>query len=195
MTTAIYARVSTKGQDTDNQIDQLREVARKAGWEISETFVDHGISGAKGRNQRPGLDSLLKAVTRREITRVMVWSVDRLGRSLQDLIATLNEINDSGADLYLHQQSIDTSTPAGRALFGMLGVFAEFERSIISNRVRAGLEKAKARGQKLGRKAVAPITKTQIRELRAKGLSQTKIANRVGLSQAKVSQVLREAPS
>ncbi len=179
MTTAIYARVSTKGQDTDNQIDQLREVAMKAGWEISETFVDHGISGAKGRNQRPGLDSLLKAVTRREITRVMVWSVDRLGRSLQDLIATLNEINDSGADLYLHQQSIDTSTPAGRALFGMLGVFAEFERSIISNRVRAGLEKAKARGQKLGRKAVAP----------------TKIANRVGLSQAKVSQVLREAPS
>ncbi len=195
MTTAIYARVSTKGQDTDNQIDQLREVASKAGWEISEVFVDHGISGAKGRNQRPGLDTLLKAVTRRDVTRVMVWSVDRLGRSLQDLIATLNEINESGADLYLHQQSIDTSTPAGRALFGMLGVFAEFERSIISSRVRAGLEKAKARGQKLGRKAVPPIIKKQIRELREDGLSQTKIANRVGLSQAKVSQVLREAPS
>lgn len=195
MTTAIYARVSTKGQDTDNQIDQLREVASKAGWEISEVFVDHGISGAKGRNQRPGLDTLLKAVTRRDVTRVMVWSVDRLGRSLQDLIATLNEINESGADLYLHQQSIDTSTPAGRALFGMLGVFAEFERSIISSRVRAGLEKAKARGQKLGRKSVAPIIKKQIRELREDGLSQTKIANRVGLSQAKVSQVLREAPS
>jgi DNA invertase Pin-like site-specific DNA recombinase len=124
---AIYARVSTKAQKTDNQMNALRETASRAGWEIVAEFVDEGISGAKGRDQRPQFDALSKAVTRREVDVVMSWSVDRLGRSLQHLLSFLTELNASSADLYLHQQGVDTTTPAGKALFQMMGVFAEFE--------------------------------------------------------------------
>jgi|TARA_B110000046_G_scaffold184378_1_gene222702 DNA invertase Pin-like site-specific DNA recombinase len=192
MTAAIYARVSTKEQNTDNQVLELKKVAEKAGWEISNTFIDHGISGSKGRKDRPALDTLLKTITRRETKRVLVWSVDRLGRSLQDLISTLNEINSSGAELYIHQQAIDTGTSSGRMLFSMLGVFAEFEREMISERVSAGLERAKANGVKLGRKRIPPITERKVIELSNKGLSQRKVATRVNISQQKVSMILRE---
>lgn len=192
MTAAIYARVSTKEQNTDNQVLELKKVAEKAGWEISNTFIDHGISGSKGRKDRPALDTLLKTITRRETKRVLVWAVDRLGRSLQDLISTLNEINSSGAELYIHQQAIDTGTSSGRMLFSMLGVFAEFEREMISERVSAGLERAKANGVKLGRKRIPPITERKVIELSNKGLSQRKVATRVNISQQKVSMILRE---
>jgi DNA invertase Pin-like site-specific DNA recombinase len=110
------------------------------------------------------LDETLKAITQRKADRVMVWSVDRLGRSLQDLISTLNDIKGTAADLYIHQQAIDTSTPAGKALFGMLGIFAEFEKEIISERVVSGLDRAKANGVRLGRKPVAPITVKKVKE-------------------------------
>lgn len=192
MTTAIYARVSTKNQDTDNQVLELRAIAEKAGWEIGDVYIDHGISGAKGREERPALDNLLKDVTRRKVSRVMVWSVDRLGRSLQDLISTLNEIKDAGADLFIHQQALDTSIPAGKAMFSMLGVFAEFEREMIRERVRSGLEKAKQKGTKLGRKSTAPIIAKQIIQYRNEGLSQTDIARKVGVSQGTVSNILRK---
>lgn len=194
MKTAIYLRVSTKQQDTSNQKKVLEEVAQRAGWEIVAVFEDEGISGAKGRSDRPGLDNLLKAVTRREIDKVLVWSVDRLGRSLKDLISTLDEILNSGAELYLHVQAVDTSTAAGKAMFQMLGIFAEFERGIIQERVRAGLEKARAKGVKLGRKRIAPILAKQIVSLSKAGLSQSKIAKRVGVSQPSVSNILRNQP-
>jgi len=192
MTVSIYARVSTKEQNTENQIEVLKGVASKAGWEIARIFIDNGISGSKGRKERPALDALLKSVTQRETTRVLVWSVDRLGRSLQDLISTLNEINDAGAELYIHQQAIDTGTSAGRMLFSMLGVFAQFEREMISERVNAGITRAKKKGVKFGRKPVAPIIKKQVVELSEGGLTQTKIAKRLGISQPKVSLILRE---
>lgn len=144
---AIYARVSTKGQTTDNQMIALREVARRAGWSIVTEYVDDGISGAKGRDQRPQFCALLKAITRREVDIVMSWSVDRLGRSLQHLLSFLGELNGSGADLYLHQQGVDTTTPAGKALFQMMGVFAEFERSMIQERVKSGIERAQVEEQ------------------------------------------------
>ena len=108
-----------------------------------------GISGAKGRDKRPGLDKVLRAVARREIDMVAAWSVDRIGRSLQDLLGFLGELRATGVDLYLHQQGLDTSTPAGKALFQMMGVFAEFERSIIQERVRAGLRRAKRASARL----------------------------------------------
>ncbi len=126
---AIYARVSTlNGQTPENQLMQLRGVAEKAGWTVVGEFVDHGISGAKGRDERPAFDRLCKAATRREIDVVMAWSVDRLGRSLQNLVAFLGDLQASDVDLYLHQQGVDTTTPGGKALFQMMGVFAEFER-------------------------------------------------------------------
>lgn len=119
---------------------------------IVTEFSDKGISGAKGRDQRPGLDTLLQAVARRKVDMVLAWSVDRLGRSLQDLLSFLGELHAKGVDLYLHQQGLDTGTPAGKALFQMMGVFAEFERAIIRERVRSGLERAKAQGKVLGRR-------------------------------------------
>ena len=153
---AIYARVSTqKNQTPQNQILRLREVADKAGWEVVEEFVDKGISGAKGRDKRPAFDKLCKAATRREIDVVMAWSVDRLSRSLQDLVAFLSELQASGVDLYLDRQGIDTTTPGGKALFQMMGVFAEFERAMIQERVHAGLARARKQGKTLGRPKVA----------------------------------------
>jgi DNA invertase Pin-like site-specific DNA recombinase len=105
-------------------------------------YKDHGISGAKGKDKRPQFDALHKAAARREFDVVMAWSVDRIGRSLQDLVGFLSEIHAAGVDLFLHQQGIDTTSPGGKAMFQMLGVFAEFERSIIQERVRAGLRRA-----------------------------------------------------
>jgi len=191
MATAIYARVSTKDQTTDNQVEQLKQVAAKAGWSVSAVYADV-ISGSKGREQRPELDAMLKAVTRREIDRVMVWSVDRLGRSLQDLVSTMQEIQAAGADLYLHQQSIDTSTPAGKALFQMCGVFAEFEREMIRERVKAGLERTKAKGTKLGRRPIAPIMVRKVKQMKQDdpSLSVRKIAKTMQLSPTSVQNII-----
>jgi DNA invertase Pin-like site-specific DNA recombinase len=125
------------------------------GCEITKVYRDHGISGAKGRDKRPQFDALCKAATRREFDVVMAWSVDRLGRSLQDLVAFLAELHALGIDLFLHQQGLDTTTPAGKALFQMMGVFAEFERAMIQERVRAGLRRARDEGRQLGRPKIA----------------------------------------
>src|SRR6476469_9042019 len=147
----VYVRVSTDGQTTENQRRELEAVAAGSGWEVVGIYEDSGISGAKGRDQRPGLDRLLKDATARKINMIAAWSVDRLGRSLQHLVGFLNELQALNCHLYLHQQAIDTTTPSGRAMFQMCGVFAEFERSMIVERVNAGLARAKANGVKLGR--------------------------------------------
>lgn len=148
---ALYLRVSTRDQNTANQNLALEKAANSAGWEIVAIFEDAGISGAKGREKRPAFDDLCKTVARREVDIVMAWSVDRLGRSLQDLVAFMNDLKGSGCDLFLHQQAIDTSTASGRLLFQMVAVFAEFERSMIQERVHAGLDRARAQGKHLGR--------------------------------------------
>src|SRR6195256_2369795 len=151
---AIYLRVSTARQDTDNQRRELEAVADRSGWNVVRIYEDAGISGAKGRDKRPGLDAMMKAVNAKEFPMVAAWSVDRLGRSLTDLLAILQALRDKGVDVFLHQQGLDTSTTAGRAMFQMLGVFAEFERGIIRERVNAGLARAKAKGRVLGRRTV-----------------------------------------
>lgn len=188
---ALYARVSTDGQTVDNQLEQLNQIAERHGWEIVQTYTDKGISGAKGRKQRPQLDAMLKAATRKEFDMVAVWSVDRLGRSLQDLIQLLSELEHKGIDLYLHQQSIDTTTPSGKAMFGMLGVFAEFERSMIQERVKAGLQRAKAKGKKLGRPTISDDKVIKIQEARQQGKGIRKIATEVGVGVGTVMKVLR----
>ena len=193
MTAIVYARVSTKnGQSVQRQIDELKVVAEKSGWNIAEILCDEGISGAKGRKERPAFDKALKLITQRKADRLMVWSVDRLGRSLKDLVSTMEEINAAGADLYIHTQALDTSSPSGRAMFGMISIFAELERELIRERVISGLERARRDGKRLGRKPIPPITKKKVIELRATGLSQQKIANRVGISTGKVCQILKE---
>ncbi len=188
---AIYARVSTlNGQTPENQLVQLRGVADKAGWTVVGEFVDHGISGAKGRDQRPAFDRLCRAATRREIDVVMAWSVDRLGRSLQDLVAFLGDLQASDVDLYLHQQGVDTTTPGGKALFQMMGVFAEFERAMMRDRIKAGLARARAQGKRLGRPPVPPEVEQAIRDARAEGKGMLKIARELGVGTTTVQRVL-----
>lgn len=187
---ALYARVSTDGQTTENQLQELRAVAARMRWEVAGEYIDHGISGAKGRDKRPQFDALCHAAVRREFDVVMAWSVDRLGRSLQHLIAFLGEIHAKGVDLYLHQQGIDTTTPAGKAMFQMCGVFAEFERAMIQERVRAGLARAVAQGKTLGRPRVSERTEAEIRAARAQGTGMRAIASRLGIGVSVVQRVI-----
>ena len=164
---ALYLRVSTADQNTRNQQRELKSAAERHGWEIVTTFEDAGISGAKGRDGRPGLNSLMKGVARREFDIVAAWSVDRLGRSLVDLLDVLREFHAKGVDLYLHQQGLDTSTPSGRAMFQMIGVFAEFERSMIKERVLAGLARARDEGTRLGRRPIEEADAKKVRAIHA----------------------------
>lgn len=188
---AIYARVSTDGQSTENQLRELQRVVTRHGWEVVATHTDEGVSGARGREKRPGFDALCTAVSRREVDVVAAWSVDRLGRSLRDLVVFLGELQAKGVDLYLHVQGLDTSTPAGRAMFGMLSVFSEFERAMIQERVRAGLARARARGKRLGRPP--SFTPAQVRRIsadRKDGMSLRRLARKYGTTPPTVRRAL-----
>jgi len=189
---ALYLRVSTDGQTTTNQQAELENVARRSGWEVVEVYRDHGISGAKGRTGRPAFDRLCKDATRRKFDLIAAWSVDRLGRSLQDLVHFLNEVRALGIDLYLHQQAVDTTTPAGKALFQMMGVFAEFERAMIQERVKAGLKRAVAQGKRLGRPKVAEGLERKARTQLEKGIGILKVAKSLGLGTGTVARIKRE---
>ena len=188
---ALYVRVSTadRGQSVENQLQPLQQAARRLGWTIVAVHRDEGISGAKGRQQRPGLDALLKGVTRGEYDLVAAWSVCRLGRSLVDLVGLLGELQVRGVDLYLHQQGLDTGTPSGRALFGMLGVFSEFERAMIRDRVMAGLDRARRDNKRLGRPPISPIRIDRIRVALNEGRGVRATARLLKVSAAKVSEV------
>ena len=190
---AIYGRVSTKAQDTENQLRELRKVAKRHGWKVSHKYIDHGISGAKGREQRPEYDQMLRDAVSKEFDVIMAWSVDRLGRSLQHLLGFLDEIHAKGIHLYLHQQGVDTTTPAGKALFQMTGVFAEFERAMIQERVKAGLERARAQGKVLGRPKVSLKVERAIVKARRQGKGIRKIASEVGCGVSVVQRVVATA--
>jgi DNA invertase Pin-like site-specific DNA recombinase len=187
---ALYIRVSTDKQTTANQRRELEAVAKRSGWKVVKVFEDNGISGAKGRDKRPGLDAMLKAVNAREIDMVAAWSVDRLGRSLPDLLGILQQLHDKKVDLFLHQQGLDTSTSAGKAMFQMLGVFAEFERAIIRERVNAGLARAREKGVTLGRPRIDPDIEKHIRQLRKKGYGVLKIGRELGVGTSVVQRVV-----
>jgi DNA invertase Pin-like site-specific DNA recombinase len=203
MKVAIYTRVSTDGQSVNAQLADLRETAARRGWEVVHEYTDKGISGAKGRDQRPGLDAMLKAATRGDFDMVAAWSVDRLGRSLQHLVAGMSDLQASSVGLYLHKQGLDTSTPSGRAMFGMLSVFAEFERDLIKERVRAGMKVAQAEqaaGKErlhmngrlkmpIGRPPVSTATEDKVRALRAKDWGVNRIARELGIGSGTVRRI------
>src|SRR5438874_2743319 len=189
---ALYLRVSTTEQTVENQHRELQAVAERHGWNVVAIFTDAGISGTKGRDKRPGYDRLCHAIARREFDQVAAWSVDRLGRSLQELVALLGELHAKGVDLYLHQQGLDTSTPAGKAMFQMLGVFAEFERSMIVERVKAGLSRARSQGKRLGRRPVSADVVERIRAQLATGMGILKTAKALGVGTGTVHRVKRE---
>jgi len=189
----LYLRVSTLDQTTANQERELRDIAGRMNCEIVKVYKDHGISGTRGRDKRPGFDALCRDAATRQFDVIMAWSVDRLGRSLQDLVGFLSEIHALRIDLYLHQQGLDTTTPAGKALFQMMGVFAEFERAMIQERVRAGLRRAVSEGKQLGRPRITPELEDRIRKALAvpdrPGVRE--LAKRFGVAVGTVQRVSR----
>ena len=203
---ALYVRVSTDQQTVEHQVAALRQVAEHRGWAVVEIYRDAGISGAKGRAQRPGLDAMLTDAKRRKFDVVMAWAIDRLGRSLIDLLGTIASLEECGVDLYLDQQSIDTTTPAGKLLFQMTGAFAEFERSMIRQRVNAGLKTVKAkiaRGEtytskagvvrrRLGRPGAEPEKVEAARRQLEAGVGIAETARLVGLGTGTVHRLKRE---
>ena len=194
---ALYVRVSTDRQTVENQIAKLTDVANGRGWQIVATFDDAGVSGSKGRKDRPGLDDMLKQAQRGAFDVVMAWSIDRVGRSLVDLLGTIQHLEACHVDLYLDQQSIDTTTPAGKLMFQVCGAFAEFERSMIRERVQAGLKRAVARGATLGRRPVeddpdGAAKAKKARKLLVTGMGINKVARAVGLSNGTVARVKAE---
>jgi DNA invertase Pin-like site-specific DNA recombinase len=186
---ALYLRVSTDGQTVDSQRLALEAVCEQRGWQVTGVYSDNGVSGAKDRTQRPGLDTLLKDTSRGRLDVVLAWALDRLGRSLVGLLDTLGELEVAGAALVLHQQAIDTTTPAGRMFFQVTGAFAEFERSIIRSRVKAGLDRAKARGVRLGRPRTGAKVEAAIRARLAAGEGIKKVAKALGVGNGTVSRI------
>ena len=188
---ALYSRVSTSTQSTENQRHELTRVGALRGWTVVAQYSDDGISGAKGRSDRPALDAMLKGALRGEFDLLAVWSIDRLGRSLQHLVETVNELRSVGVDLYIHQQAIDTSTPAGKLAFSVFGALAEYERELIRERVKAGLDRARRNGTKLGRPTnLNESVRAAIIALRTKDQSIRKIASQLKVGTATVYRVL-----
>jgi DNA invertase Pin-like site-specific DNA recombinase len=186
---AIYVRVSTDKQTVENQVAALRQIAERRGWEVVEQYSDAGISGAKGRDRRPGLDQMLKDASRRKFDVIMAWAIDRVGRSLIDLLGTIQTLEACGIDLYLDQQAIDTTTPAGKLMFQVCGAFAEFERSMIRQRIHAGLKRAVAQGKTLGRPKVNAALEKRIQAQLRGGKGIRKVARECGVGTGTVQRV------
>jgi DNA invertase Pin-like site-specific DNA recombinase len=189
---AIYVRVSTDKQTVENQVRELRQIAERRGWEVVKEYHDAGISGAKGRDKRPGLDEMLKDASRRRFDVIMAWAIDRLGRSLLDLLGTIQTLEHCGVDLYLDQQAIDTTTPAGRLMFQVTGAFAEFERSMIRQRINAGLKRAVEQGKQLGRPRIDPAVEKRIQTQLRAGKGMLKVATECGVGTGTVQRIARE---
>lgn len=185
---ALYARVSTSEQTTENQLAALRAFAAARGWQPAE-FVDHGVSGAK--EHRPALDALLAAVRTRKVDVVACVKLDRLARSTHHLVMLAKELEALGVDLVVLDQAIDTTTPAGRLLFHVLAAIAEFERDLIRERVIAGVRRAKAQGKRLGRPRRYHVDTAEVRGLLAQGLSQRAVARRLDVHPSAVARAVR----
>ena len=191
---AIYSRVSTDDQTVENQLMVLRDIAERKGMSVVAEFNDEGISGAKGRDKRTGFDNIIKGAVKKDFDTILVWSVDRLGRSLQDLVSFLNDIQSVDCDLYIHQSGIDTSTPTGKMMFQLVGMFSEFERGMIRERVVAGQNRAKSQGKHIGR----PTNLNEglvhsIKYMKEQGVGIRKIAKDLSVGVGTVYRVLETA--
>lgn len=190
--TALYARVSTddRGQDPETQLAQLREFADRRGFQIAEEFVDHA-SGR--RNDRPRYQAMLAAARKRQIDVVMVWRYDRFARSMQELVNALSEFRALGVDFVSYQENVDTTTPQGELIFGIMASLAQFESQLIGERVKAGMERARAQGKRISRPGLPPPKRRQIEELRQADpkRSMRSIAREVAVSHETVRTVIR----
>ena len=188
---ALYARVSTDKQTCENQLQELRTIAERMNYTIVAEFIDNGISGMKTRQNRPALDQLMKSATQRKFDMVRCWSIDRLGRSLQNLVEILNELQAMKIDLFFLQQGMDTSTPSGRMIFSVFGAIGEFERNLIRERVIAGQRRAVANGVKIGRPSkMNEGLRSAIQLLREKGMGIKQIARELKVGVGTVYSIL-----
>jgi DNA invertase Pin-like site-specific DNA recombinase len=187
---ALYMRVSTVDQHPENQTRELREFAKQRGYEIVREYVDHGVSGVKVR--RPNLDKLLSEARRRSFDIVLVWSSDRLARSTKHFLEILDELNSLGIRFVSKREAIDTEGPLGRAIVVIISAIAELERSLIIERVRAGMRRAKLEGRRIGR-APLDVDRAALVRDRLSGMSLTKVAHKYGLSRASVVRFVHEA--
>jgi DNA invertase Pin-like site-specific DNA recombinase len=179
MKTALYARVSTlNGQDPEMQLRELREYAARRGWQVTDEYTDHGVSGS--RDSRPELNRLMADACQRRFDAILVWKVDRFGRSLRHLVNSLAELGALGVAFVSLRDNLDLTTPSGRLMFAVIGAMAEFERSLIQERVRAGLGNARAKGKQLGRPQRI-VHRESILQMKAEGLSIRQIAERIGI--------------
>jgi len=190
---ALYLRVSTDGQTTKNQRLVLEQVAERRGWTIAKVYEDAGISGAKGRDARPGFDAAMKDATRRRYDVLMVWSIDRLGRSTAMVTTALEELSAAGVAIYADREAMDATTPHGKAMLQMAAVFGELERAMIRERVNAGLARAKAAGKTLGRPKVADKVADAIRARLAAGEGMLKVSKSLGVGVSTVQRIKAEA--
>ena len=189
---ALYARCSThdKGQDPELQLAPLRDYCQKRGFAVAGEYVDNGISGTKDR--RPQLDRLLEAASRRQVDVILVWKLDRFGRSLKQLVTALDELASLGIGFISYQDNMDLTTPQGRLMFHIIGVMAEFERELIRDRVKAGIENARRKGKRLGRSPIPPVDMARVVELRQRDpqLSIRRIADALGMKKSTVQKTL-----
>src|SRR6202451_1761989 len=184
---ALYARVSTlNNQDPEMQLSELREYAGRRGWQIVEEFTDQGVSGCK--ESRPALNRLMSDACRRKFDAILVWKIDRFGRSLKHLVNALAELAALGVAFVSLRDNLDLTTPSGRLMFQIIGAMAEFERSLIQERVKAGLRNAKAKGQRLGRPR-ADVDKAEVEALRSSGASWRAVAEKLGVGVGTVHRI------
>ena len=189
---ALYARVSTfNNQDPEMQLAELREYAGRRGWQIVEEFTDQGVSGSK--ESRPALNRLMSDACRRRFDAVLVWKIDRFGRSLKHLVNALAELAALGVAFISLRDNLDLSTPSGRLMFQIIGAMAEFERALIQERVRAGIRNARAKGKRLGRPRVV-VDASQIASLRARGDSWSQIQAELGVSKGTAQRAFAGLP-
>lgn len=185
---ALYARVSTLSlQDPEMQLRELRDYAERRGWSVTEEYVDQGISGS--RESRPALNRLMADAQRRRFDAVLVWKIDRFGRSLKHLVVSLAELGAWGVSFISFRDNLDLSTPSGRLMFQIIGAMAEFERALIQERVRAGLRNARAKGRRLGRPRVV-VDASRIASLRDQGRSWAEIVAEVGVGKGTAQRAL-----
>jgi len=187
----LYMRVSTTGQTVENQRIDLQRVAEQRAWVIVGEYVDHGISGTKGRDKRPAFDRLAKDAGHGKLDIIAAWSIDRLGRSIRHVATFMDELQQQNVSLYLHQQNVDGTSPSGRAMLGMASVFAAFERDMLIERINAGIARARSQGKRLGRPTtVTTKTEQRIRDLARSGMGKIKIGRTVGCGTSTVQRVL-----
>lgn len=189
---AVYARVSTDRQAVDMQLEELREFVKRRGWTICQEYIDHGFTGSN--MNRPALKEMMKAAKKKLFDVLVVWKLDRLSRSLKDLVNTIGELENVGIDFISYDNDLDTSTPQGRLLFHVIGAMAEFEREIIRERVKAGLENAKRKGRVLGRPGLHQSIVDDIPLFRGKGKSYRTIGKELGISEAAARKVMKGQP-